>query len=67
LISFVFGAYEREAHRQALDDVCFQVFADSVSIKKMPWRQHVPLVGDEKENGPLLKKMISELEFVNGI
>jgi hypothetical protein len=66
LISFVFGVYEREAHRQDLDDICFYVFADGVPIEKTYWRQHGLLVGNEKENGPLLKKAISELEFVNG-
>jgi hypothetical protein len=49
LISFVFGVYEREVHRQGLDDVYFHVFADSVPIDKTRWGQHVPLVGYEKE------------------
>jgi hypothetical protein len=61
LISFIFGVYEREVHRQGLDDVYFHAFADGVQIDRTRWRQHVPLVGNEKGNGPLLKKMISEL------
>jgi hypothetical protein len=49
LISFVFGVYEREVHRQGLDDVCFHVFADGAPIDKTHWRQHIPLVENEKE------------------
>jgi hypothetical protein len=67
LIWFVFGVYEREVNRQGLNGVCFHVFADGVPIDKTRWRQRVPLVGNEKENGSLLKKVISELEFVSGI
>jgi hypothetical protein len=67
LISFIFGVYERGVYRQGLDEVCFHVFADSVPIDKTRWRQHWSLVGNEKENGPFLKKVTSGLEFVNGI
>jgi hypothetical protein len=67
LISFVLGVYEREVHRQRLNDICFHMFSDGFPIDKRRWRQYVPLVGNEKENGPLPKEVISELEFVNGI